>query len=167
MARFVELMQVLEGFTGISTKPDTIRWKHVKDDKFSVNRTYKKRQVCSLKTGQNLGIMSGRVWLLPRSNVCLASRRDKQPSISSLQGHLTVAVFVPHLTETSWLMPEHTAHRLSLWIKTEESKRQKNWWRIIPSPSSIWWTIWKERNEGCFEDRANTTQKIKWNCIAT
>lgn len=39
MARFVELMQVLEGFTDISTKPDTIRWKNDKDGKFSVNRT--------------------------------------------------------------------------------------------------------------------------------
>lgn len=72
VARFVELIKVLDGFTGISTEPDTITWKHDKDGKFSVNRTYKNRQVWSLKQIKtDLGNKSERLWLLPRSNVLL------------------------------------------------------------------------------------------------
>uniref|UniRef100_A0A0V0HCA6 Putative ovule protein n=1 Tax=Solanum chacoense TaxID=4108 RepID=A0A0V0HCA6_SOLCH len=60
-------------------------------------------------------------------------------------------------------MPEHTSDLLSCWIRREGSKTQKQWWRVIPS--CIWRTVWKERNGRCFEDRFNSMQKIKENCI--
>jgi len=61
-------------------------------------------------------------------------------------------------------MPEHISDLLSTWIRRGDSKSKKRWLRVIPS--CIWWTIWKERNRRCFEDRFNSMQKIKENCIA-
>ncbi|KAG5601266.1 hypothetical protein H5410_032636 [Solanum commersonii] len=68
-----------------------------------------------------------------------------------------------NLTGVAWTMPEHTSDLLSCWIRREGNKTQKRWWRVIPS--CIWWTVWEERNGRCFEDRFNSMQKIKENCI--
>lgn len=57
------------------------------------------------------------------------------------------------LTHTKWIMPENTADLLSCWISRGERKAKKWWWSIIPS--FIWWSIWKERNNRCFENKAN------------
>ncbi|WMV45978.1 hypothetical protein MTR67_039363 [Solanum verrucosum] len=74
------------------------------------------------------------------------------------------AIFLS-LTKTNWTMPEHTADLLSCWIRRGGSTSQKAWWRIIPN--CIWWTIWKERNSRNFEDRSNSIQKVRWDCIAS
>lgn len=75
-------------------------------------------------------------------------KRDKQPSSIHCKVNSELWSLFIALTETSWLMPEHTADQLSRWI--------------------LYLVDNLERKElGCFEDRANTTQKIKWNCIAT
>jgi len=29
------------------------------------------------------------------------------------------------------------------------------------------WTVWKERNSRNFEDRSNSIQKVRWDCIAS
>ncbi|KAG5569956.1 hypothetical protein H5410_059722 [Solanum commersonii] len=68
------------------------------------------------------------------------------------------------LTGNSWTMPEHTADLLSCWIRRGGSKSQKKWWRIIPA--CIWWSVWKERNGRCYENKSNSIQKVKENCIA-
>ncbi|KAG5616392.1 hypothetical protein H5410_016216 [Solanum commersonii] len=42
--------------------------------------------------------------------------------------------------------------------------KAKKWWRIIPA--CIWWSVWKERNGRCYENKSNSIQKVKENCIA-
>lgn len=69
------------------------------------------------------------------------------------------------LTDSNWTMPEHTSDLLSCWIRRGGSKTQKKWWRIIPA--CIWWTIWKERNGRCFENKTNSIQKVKEKCIVS
>ena len=68
-----------------------------------------------------------------------------------------------NITGYSWAMPKHTPDLLSCWIRRGGSKSQKRWWRLIPS--CIWWSVWRERNARCFEDRSNPIHKVKWNCI--
>lgn len=51
--RVVGMLQELSGFNGITLEPDTIRWKHDNEDRFSVNRLYRKKGIeqPSCKTG--------------------------------------------------------------------------------------------------------------------
>ncbi|KAG5590371.1 hypothetical protein H5410_040885, partial [Solanum commersonii] len=62
-------------------------------------------------------------------------------------------------------MPQHTADLLSCWISRGRRKSKKKWWSIIPS--CIWWCIWKERNSRCYDNKANSIEKVKWNCLTT
>ncbi|KAG5591121.1 hypothetical protein H5410_041635 [Solanum commersonii] len=32
-------------------------------------------------------------------------------------------------------------------------------------PACVWWTIWRERNDRCFENRDNNLQEVKLKCI--
>lgn len=38
-------MLQLSGFKGITSVPDTVRWKHDNDDRFSGNRLYRKKGI--------------------------------------------------------------------------------------------------------------------------
>lgn len=69
------------------------------------------------------------------------------------------------LTKTVWTMPGHTADLMSCWMKRGGSKSQKKWWRIVPS--CIWWSVWRERNGRCFEDKIKSVHYVKWNCLVT
>ncbi|KAG5577465.1 hypothetical protein H5410_057599 [Solanum commersonii] len=62
-------------------------------------------------------------------------------------------------------MPEHTSDLLSCWIRRGGCKTQKRWWKLIPS--CIWWSVWRERNGRCFEDKSNSIHKVKWNCLVS
>lgn len=42
IGRVAELLNVLQDFQGLSTRVDTISWKHTEDRRFSVNRLYRK-----------------------------------------------------------------------------------------------------------------------------
>ncbi|KAG5585605.1 hypothetical protein H5410_046039 [Solanum commersonii] len=35
----------------------------------------------------------------------------------------------------------------------------KERWRMIPT--CIWWSVWRERNDRCFENRKNNLQEVK------
>lgn len=56
----------------------------------------------------------------------------------------------------------NTFELLIAWDQSRSTVRQKKWWRVILS--CIWWTIWKERNSKCFEDKSKSIQKVKMNC---
>ena len=58
-------------------------------------------------------------------------------------------------------MPEHTADLLTCWMRRGGSKKQN----LVPS--CIWWSVWKERYNRCFENITNPMQKVKENCINT
>lgn len=66
------------------------------------------------------------------------------------------------LTKVNWTMLEYISDLLKCWVRRGRSRSQKKWWRRI-IPSCIWWSVWKERNERCLEDRSNSLQKVKWN----
>nr|XP_016509696.1 PREDICTED: uncharacterized protein LOC107827136 [Nicotiana tabacum] len=61
-------------------------------------------------------------------------------------------------------MPGTTCDLLRCWNNVGGWGRKKRWWRAIPA--CIWWNVWKERNDRCFEDRRSSLQKIKFNSKA-
>lgn len=69
------------------------------------------------------------------------------------------------LAETQWMMQRITKDLLWCWNNTKTKNTQKKWWRM--APVCIRWTVWKERNNRCFENRTSsiTIQRIKLNCF--
>lgn len=63
----------------------------------------------------------------------------------------------------SWVMPQVLTDALISWNREGSITIQKERWKIVPA--RIWWTLWKERNQICFEDKENSLQKIKLNCL--
>ncbi|WMV14425.1 hypothetical protein MTR67_007810 [Solanum verrucosum] len=63
-----------------------------------------------------------------------------------------------------WVMPRDTLEVLECWNKYSCQSEQKERWKIIPA--CIWWTVWKERNQRCFEDNHSSIQKLKMKCLA-
>ncbi|WMV35469.1 hypothetical protein MTR67_028854 [Solanum verrucosum] len=68
------------------------------------------------------------------------------------------------MVHQGWAMPRHTAELLACWNRDGVQSGHKERWKIVPK--CIWWTIWKERNQRCFENKSNHIQKIKMNCLS-
>ncbi|CAN4119661.1 unnamed protein product [Withania somnifera] len=65
----------------------------------------------------------------------------------------------------SWTVLERTEQALVSWNLEGSGRTDKSRWRIVPAV--IWWTIWKERNSRCYENKSSHLHKIKMNCIIT
>lgn len=63
-----------------------------------------------------------------------------------------------------WVRPRDTVEVLECWNKYSTHSEHKERWKIVPA--CIWWIVWKERNQRCFEDNYNSTQKVKMKCLA-
>ena len=68
------------------------------------------------------------------------------------------------LRKITWVKPRKRAQLLNCWINIGNTTIKEERWRIVPA--CIWWTVWKERNQRCFEGKKNNLQNFKMNCIA-
>ncbi|KAG5614777.1 hypothetical protein H5410_014601 [Solanum commersonii] len=50
------------------------------------------------------------------------------------------------------------------WKEIGRRHSTEDWWELIPA--CIWWTLWKERNARCFEDKSNNIEKIRMNSLS-
>ncbi|KAG5583282.1 hypothetical protein H5410_053909 [Solanum commersonii] len=150
-----ELLHVLNGFNGLSAEEDSIIWKHSRDGSLSVNKLYIKE--VKEHPGGKLGPWK-QIW---------RNKTEETNNHLFLNCRVTTQLWnlFLGLTHTEWIMPEHTTDLLSCWISRGGRKSKKKWRSIIPS--CIWWSIWKERNNRCFENKANSIEKVKWNCLTT
>ncbi|WMV23799.1 hypothetical protein MTR67_017184 [Solanum verrucosum] len=194
IGRVAELLHVLNGFNGLSAEKDSIIRKHSRDGSLSVNKLYIKevneypggklgpwKQIWRNKVPTKVKCFS---WLVAR-RACSTHEKLKRRGFyiaswcslcneteetnNHLFLHCKVTTQLWNLflgpTHTEWIMPEHTADLLSCWISRGGRKSKKKWWCIIPS--CIWWCIWKERNSRCYDNKANSIEKVKWNCLTT
>jgi len=188
------LLEKLAGMIITTTATDKILWKHSKDGVFSVNNAYK-RGLQGMTGGPKYNWnyfwksdiptkVKCFTWLVIK-RACLTEevlqKKGKQlvPRcfLCNLTGETNNHLFLHckftaqiwnlflNITSMNWTMPEHTSDLLSCWIRRGGSKSQKRWWKLIPS--CVWWSVWKERNGRCFEDRSNSIHKVKWNCIVS
>ncbi|WMV24991.1 hypothetical protein MTR67_018376 [Solanum verrucosum] len=70
-----------------------------------------------------------------------------------------------NLRGISWSMPRHTSDFLACWNREGNTSCHKERWNIVPA--CIWWTIWKERNQRCFENKSIPFQSLKLNRLIT
>uniref|UniRef100_A0A0V0H8T7 Putative ovule protein n=2 Tax=Solanum chacoense TaxID=4108 RepID=A0A0V0H8T7_SOLCH len=63
----------------------------------------------------------------------------------------------------SWVMPRTSFDMLQSWEGVGRRGSQEDWWRSIPA--SVWWTLWKERNERSHDGKASSRQMIKMKSI--
>ena len=68
------------------------------------------------------------------------------------------------LRKIIWVKPRNIAQLLNCQINIGNTTIKEERWRIVPA--CIWWTVWKERNQRCFEGKKNNLQNFKMNCIA-
>ena len=52
---------------------------------------------------------------------------------------------------------------LKIWSSYSNISGHRKRWKIIPA--CIWWSTWKERNLRCHQNKSNTIQKMKMNCL--
>ena len=63
-----------------------------------------------------------------------------------------------NLRDISWCLPSKIDETLfGREMAGVRATNRERWWTI---PASIWWTIWRERNERCFENRNNNLQEV-------
>ena len=60
-------------------------------------------------------------------------------------------------------MPSKIDETLFSWEEAGIGATNRERWRM--TPVCIWWTMWRERNDRCFENRDNNLQEVKLKCI--
>ena len=68
-----------------------------------------------------------------------------------------------NLRNIIWVKPRNIAQLLNCWINIGNTTIKEERWRIVPA--CIWWTVWKERNQRCFEGKKNNLRNFKMNYI--
>ncbi|WMV21262.1 hypothetical protein MTR67_014647 [Solanum verrucosum] len=117
--RVASLLQRLNDFSGLNTSPDTIRWKHDRDGKFSVGRLY--RRNLSSQPGNIPGPWK-QIWKsnIPTKIKCF-TWTVKEETNSHLFLHCRVTSQVWHMflniLQRPCVMPEHTADLLTCWMR--------------------------------------------------
>lgn len=89
--------------------------------------------------------------------------RNQQSPFSALFGDCSG---LEHIYSTHTDSMGHAQQHHGNVVMLEQGRRsvsEKKRWGMIPA--CIWWTLWNERNSRCFEDNANSIQKIKMNCL--
>ncbi|WMV47091.1 hypothetical protein MTR67_040476 [Solanum verrucosum] len=64
----------------------------------------------------------------------------------------------------SWSMPGNIKEALACWNRDGNQSGHRKRWKIVPA--CIWWTIWLERNQRCFENKSCSMVKMKLKCLA-
>jgi len=191
--RVIEFYNTLELFSGINSNQDLIIWQRNRQGKFSVKSAYKEFNLSNNQVGCWPWKMIWKVkipykvacftWLLAKEAVLtqdnlikrgfhLCSRcylcGEEAETISHLFLHckFTVQIWRIFISFTGilWAMPGRILDVLACWNKEGCLSSYKERWRIVPA--CIWWTIWEERNQRCFEDKSRNIQKTKMKCLA-
>lgn len=103
---------------------------------------------------------------LKRRKISLCSRCYlcvKRLTVSQFFSHCKITVqlwriFV-NLRGVAWVMPCKVTHLLYSWEEAGTGAVDRDRWMIVPDAHCICWTIWKERNSRCFEDKSKGTHR--------
>lgn len=76
--------------------------------------------------------------------------------------HIILFKSVYHLS-LPWVMRKRLTQTLKIRSSYANICGDKNRWKIIPA--CLWRSVWQERNLRCFQNKSNTIQKSKMNCL--
>ncbi|KAM3251621.1 hypothetical protein P3L10_005691 [Capsicum annuum] len=188
-----EFYDTLNLFKGPSSQEDTLTWQVDKQRRFSIRSAYKElnysnnqiscwpwKLIWKVKIPYKVACFS---WVVARKAVlthevlkkrgfhlcskCYMCEEESETIIHLfLHCKLTVQLWriFLNLKGIMWVMPRDTVEVLECWNKYSTHSEHKERWKIVPA--CIWWTVWKERNQRCFEDNYSSTQKLKMKCLA-
>jgi len=192
--RMTQFYNTLEQAKNLTCEEDKLTWKLEKDGKFKVKSAYKLLDT-STETKELWPwkmIWKGKIphkvayftWLVARQSVLtqdnlmkrgkdLCSRcffcESETETINHLFLHCKVTEklwkYFINRRGITWTMPRNTAEVLACWNRDGNQSGHKERWKIVPA--CIWWTIWSERNQRCFENKSIPFQSIKMNCLVT
>lgn len=187
-----EFQTSLASFTNLSDKKDMLIWEKDSQGQFSVASVYKdlnitihqetnwpRRMIWKPKIPYKVNCF---LWLLTKEAVLthenlnkrgyqLASRcylcGEKAETINHLFLHCMWTdqlwrMFIC-LKGIKWVKPGSIKGVLSSWNRDGNATKKEERWNIVPA--CIWWTIWRERNNRCFENVQNNLQKVKMDCL--
>lgn len=63
-----------------------------------------------------------------------------------------------------WVKPGSIKGVLHSWNRDGNAGTKEDRWKIVPACK--WWTVWKERNQRCFEDKQSGLQMFKMNRLS-
>ena len=103
------------------------------------------------------------IQLSPR---CLLCGEEEVETVNHLFLHCRITnilwnVFINQ--DMKKVMPRKVMQTLKLWSSYASITGHKERWKIIPACN--WWSVWKERNLICFQNKRYFIQKIKMNCL--
>lgn len=108
---------------------------------------------------------------LCRRNFQLVSRcylcQESAESVNHLFLHCAVAAGIWHmflsLFSLNWVMPQTIREVVVSWGHLTVDGAIRNTWRMIPA--CIFWCLWTERNQRCFEGISTPNRSLKAKCL--
>ncbi|WMV11936.1 hypothetical protein MTR67_005321 [Solanum verrucosum] len=191
--RMVEFLNVLERYKELSNREDKLLWAPDTQGRFSVGTAYRNSQRTHTQSSYWPWKMIWKVkvpfkvacftWLLAKQVVLTQDNRMKKgldlcsrcffcecetETINHLFLHCkeTVKLWQIFINKRgiSWSMPGNIKEALACWNRDGNQSGHRERWKIVPA--CIWWTIWLERNQRCFENKSCSMEKMKLKCLA-
>ncbi|WMV13212.1 hypothetical protein MTR67_006597 [Solanum verrucosum] len=191
--RMVEFLNILERYKELSNREDKLLWAPDTQGRFSVGTAYRNSQRTHTQSSYWPWKMIWKVkvpfkvacftWLLAKQVVLTQDNRMKKgldlcsrcffcecetETINHLFLHCkeTVKLWQIFINKRgiSWSMPGSIKEALACWNRDGNQSGHRERWKIVPA--CIWWTIWLERNQRCFEDKSCSMEKMKLKCLA-
>ncbi|XP_059310048.1 uncharacterized protein LOC132061211 [Lycium ferocissimum] len=193
MPRIAAFYNTVAHFNNLTGERNTLEWKADSKGNFTVKSAY--RDLCST-TNQEAGwpwrmIWKTKIpykvncfsWLLAKEVVLTHENLNKRgfhlcsrcylcgeqaETVNHLFLHCKVTdqlwqLFLK-MKKINWVKSGNIKEVMKCWNRDGNAAKKEKRWKIVPA--SIWWTVWKERNQRCFEDKQSSMQKMKMNCLA-
>ncbi|XP_060182974.1 uncharacterized protein LOC132612920 [Lycium barbarum] len=156
MTRIAAFYNTVAHFNNLTGERDTLEWKADSKGNFTVKSAY--RDLCSTnKSGGRMALEDD-----------MENQNTLQETVNHLFLHCKVTdqlwQFFLKMKKINWVKSGSIKEVMKCWNRDGNAAKKEERWKIVPA--SIWWTVWKERNQRCFEDKQSSMQKMKMNCLA-
>lgn len=94
-------------------------------------------------------ICKGEICLFAIDVYCVERMRRKLIIYCTVASLLSFGTCSSIFSQFSWVMPRTIKQLQQCWTGKGIGKRKRKIWETLPE--CIWWVIWKERNQRCFE----------------